>query len=257
MTAAYAEGFASLYDSLMDDVDYGAWAAYLMGLIRARLPDTKAPFLLDAACGTGAMSVRFAELGCRVVGSDVSPAMLALAQQRARAHGVAVPFVEQDMRALAAHKKADVVTACCDGVNYLLSLADVSKFFRAAKRALRPGGLLLFDVSSAYKLARVLDGETFGEARENAAYLWQNVFDPDTRLLEMNLSFFVREGALYRRFDETHVQRAHTREELDALLLQEGFTALACYDAFTGNPPRADSERMQWIATSSHSITTN
>lgn len=252
MTSAYEEGFASLYDSLMDDVDYDVWAAYIAGLIRRYAPESPAPFVLDAACGTGAISLRLAEQGFRVVGSDVSAAMLFKAQQRARERGLTVPFVQQDMRALAAHRQADAVTACCDGVNYLLSCADVSAFFAAAKRALRPGGLLLFDISSPYKLTHVLDGETFGEAGADTAYLWQNVFDPKTRLLELSLSFFVREGALYRRFDETHVQRAHTREEIDSLLKQNGFAALGCYDAFTQDPPRADSERIQWIARSSN-----
>ena len=57
---AYEE-FACLYDILMDDVDYDAWADYYMQLI-ARAGVTPRT-ICDCACGTGSMSVRFAGRG--------------------------------------------------------------------------------------------------------------------------------------------------------------------------------------------------
>ena len=162
--------------------------------------------------------------------------------------GLRLPFICQDMRDLTIHRQHDAVLACCDGVNYLTSPEDVSAFFAAAYRALRPGGLLLFDVSTAYKLDEVLGAHTYGEDTEECTYLWQNAYDPDSRLLEMHLSFFVPEGRVYRRFDEIHIQRAHTEEELRALLEENGFLLVDVFDAFTTEPPREDSERTQWIA---------
>ena len=95
------------------------------------------------------------------------------------------------------------------------------------------------------------------DAEENLAYIWQNVFDPDTRLIEMTLAFFLREGDRYRRFDETHIQRAHTREEIDALLTQNGFTTLGCHAAYTDAPPTDETERIQWTAKRSDGTATN
>ena len=231
----------------MADVDYDAWADCVSDGVARYLPDTPRPFVLDCACGTGSITVRLAKRGWKLVGSDVSPDMLRIAQNKARTNGLTIPFVEQDMRRLCAHKPADVVTACCDGLNYLASLDDVEAFFRAAHRALKPNGLLLFDISSAYKLSHVLDGSTFGEIADDLCYIWQTVYDEKTRLAEMTLAFFVREGTLFRRYDETHIQRAHTRQEIDVLLETCGFTVLSCCDAFSADPPKADSERIQWI----------
>lgn len=246
--AAYG-AFAEVYDLLMRDVDYDRWAAYLLTLLRScGLPDGE-PLVLDCACGTGALSTRLREGGCSVIASDCSADMLRVAQRNAMARGLRIPFVQQDMRALNAHRKADAVCACCDGVNYLTSIADLGAFFRAAYGALKPGGLLAFDISSAYKLECVLGGHAFGEDTEECTYLWRNAFDPESRLLEMRLAFFLPDGGgAYRCFRETHVQRAHTSAEVETLLAENGFAALGAYEAFTTEPAGPETERIQWIA---------
>ena len=241
-------GFAEFYDRLMDDVDYDLWTAYLARLMTAYM--NFAPGLvLDSACGTGAISVRLAQRGYAVVGSDISPDMLRVAQRNAMERGIRIPFVCQDMRALSAHRSADVVLACCDGVNYLNSLEDVRRFFRSAFEALNPDGLLMFDISSAYKLEHVLGNNIFGEDRAACTYLWRNNYDPLGRLLEMQMTFFIPgEQGLYARFDETHIQRAHSAGEINELLAGSGFEIVDVFEAFTTHPPQEHSERIQWIA---------
>ena len=246
--AAYGD-FAALYDLLMQDVPYDSWAAYLLGLLRANGLPAESPLVLDCACGTGAFSIRMQEAGCRVVASDCSPDMLRVAQGKAMSRGLRIPFVRQDMRALCTHTPADAVCACCDGVNYLTSPGDTAAFFAAAHAALKPGGLLAFDLSSAFKLEHVLGGHTFGEDTDKCAYLWRNAFDPESRLLEMRLTFFVPDGSgAYRRFCETHVQRAHASEEIGAMLADAGFVVIGAYNAFTTEPAGPEAERIQWIA---------
>ena len=48
--------------------------------------------VLDVGCGTGTLAVRAAQKGARVTGLDLSPAMLCLAEEKARAAGVDVNF---------------------------------------------------------------------------------------------------------------------------------------------------------------------
>ena len=89
----------------------------------------------------------------------------------------------------------------------------------------------------------------FGEDAEECVYLWKNVFDPKSRLLEMNLTFFVPNGAgTYERFNETHVQRAHAADDLCETLEACGFTVQGVYDAFTRNASSAANERIQFAA---------
>lgn len=236
---------AAVYDPLMRGVEYGAWADYLLSFLKEA---GGTPLVAECACGTGELTVRLQRAGCRVTGLDVSETMLALAQEKARKQGLSIPFVRQDMRRLILHRPMDAVIAACDGVNYLASPSDVRAFFAAAYRALRPGGLLLFDVSSRYKLQTVLGCNTFGERAPECVYLWQNRYDDVSRLCEMELTFFVPRGSLYERFDERHVQRAHSERELRNWLGREGFTGIEAFAAFTREPPSAQAERIQFVA---------
>ena len=243
---AYKE-FAALYDTLMDDVDYDAWAEYYLCLI-AKL-GIKPKTLCDCACGTGSMSVRFAERGLRVTGVDLSMDMLELARQKAMGRGVQVMFVQQDMCALQLPRPVDALVCACDGVNYLLDDARLRGFFRKAREAIRPGGALAFDVSSAWKLEHTLGNNFFGEDRDDVTYLWTNRFDEAAGTVTMELAFFVREdGGLYRRFDETHVQKAHDPEHLAGLMQDNGFTSIRIFGDRTFRPPEADAQRIHFVA---------
>ena len=234
--------FARLYDGLMADVDYDGWAAYLASFLPAGAAAA------ECACGTGAITLRLARMGFRVTGLDISPSMLEVAAEKARQAGLRIPFVCQDMAGLALHRPVDAVIAACDGVNYLTEQAELKGFFSAAHSALRPGGQLLFDISSPYKIEAVLGCNTFGEDDGETAYLWRNLYDPESRLIEMNLTFFLREGSRYRRFTERHVQRAHLPEELCAALRQAGFSVAGVYAALTREPPGERTERIQFRA---------
>lgn len=240
--------FAALYDPLMADVDYAEWTNYLLELLQLGdiLPGEP---ILDCACGTGEITIRLQKAGYQLTGADLSPRMLEIAQQKARKAGAKITFVCQPMQKICVHKPVSAINCACDGVNYLLSDADVDDFFSGANQALKDGGLLLFDISSAYKLEHVLGGQTFGEDRKDCTYLWQNYYDPKSRLLEMRLAFFTPDGnGAYQRFDERHVQRAHTQQEMIAALERGGFDVIGVYDAFTKTAPKDASERIQFVA---------
>lgn len=241
------ERFADLYDRLMDDFDYPAWADYYLHLLARH--GVKPVSLCECGCGTGSISVELAKRRIRLVASDLSDDMLRAAQAKARRNGLMIPFVRQDMRELALHRPVDAVLCCCDGVNYLTTLDDVRAFFRAAFRALKPGGALAFDISSRYKLRDRMGDVFFGEERDEVAYLWQNQYDDERQTISMDLTFFVRRpDELYERFIERHEQRAHTQDELLDLLAECGFEEAAVYGDQNFDPPRADSERLHFIA---------
>lgn len=232
--------FAGMYDPLMKDVDYDSWAEYLLRFLGAeKLRVT------DCACGTGEITLRLARAGHIMTGVDISGDMLRIASEKARRAALKIPFVEQDMRKLALHRPQDAIICACDGVNYLDSLKAAEEFFEAANAALKVDGLLMFDISSQYKLKNILGCNTFAEDEQGGAYIWKNNYDPKSRLIEMNLTFFERQGELYRRFTERHIQRAHGVDELLSALNRAGFDAEA-YDFETTEPVKPDSERVQF-----------
>ena len=242
------EDFASVYDTLMDDYDYDAWSAHYLALLMQDA-DTPPARAAECACGTGSLTVRFAKSGIAMTGVDSSAAMLRRAEEKARRWGVEAAFVRQDMRRLALTRRVDAVLCTCDGVNYLTAPQDVLAFFRAAHAQLKPGGTLCFDVSSRHKLEDVMGDSFFGEERDGLATLWQNRLSRETHVLTMDVTFFVREeDGRYRRFRETHRQRAHSERELLAWLEQTGFEAARAYGGMAMDAPKPEDTRIHFTA---------
>ncbi|MEO1639666.1 MAG: magnesium protoporphyrin IX methyltransferase [Pseudomonadota bacterium] len=69
-------------------------------LLLAQLPDDlRGKRILDAGCGTGAISVALAERGAEVTAVDISPALIAIAQERVPRHLAGqINWVAGDMR---------------------------------------------------------------------------------------------------------------------------------------------------------------
>lgn len=242
MTTSYAN-FAALYDTLMDDVNYPAWLEHYRALLQLS-PGEK---LVDLACGTGAFSIPLAKQGFAVTGVDISRNMLSLAQEKARQAGARLQFICQDMQALQLPSRVSAVMCGCDGINYLRDEQSLRRCFAAVYAALRPGGRFCFDVSTREKL-QAMAGQMYGEDRDDVSYMWFNEYNPQRQLLTMDLSFFVRqENGLYARFSETHVQRGHTKEELQSALHEAGFADCRFYSEHTMSPAQAGDMRMHIV----------
>ncbi len=235
--------FARVYDRLMDTVDYAAWAGHYQRLMDACGVPRQGK-CVECACGTGNLTLPLARAGCKITGVDLSEDMLALAMEKARRAGVTAPFVRQDMRSLLVPRRVDCVLCTCDGVNYLTDRAQAAQFFSAAYNALRPGGALIFDVSTPDKLQKTLGCNTLFSDDEEIAYIWRNRWDESAALVTLELSIFVRrpDGA-YDRLEERQTQRAHTRRELRQWLLDAGFSDPRFYGRLRMTPPRTGDDR--------------
>ena len=128
-------------------------------LVRHIEPAAKSLAVLDLGCGTGLAGVALAALTKRMVGVDLSPAMLGEAQKR----GLYADLVEGDLESMAFEEPFDLVVAA----DVLIYLGDLGPTFDAIGRALVPGGAILFSVEE------LTDGETFrltGDLRYSHAY---------------------------------------------------------------------------------------
>lgn len=231
---------AQAYNSLMSDVDYDAWASYIHALLGG-----KELRIFEASCGTGSITSRLYDLGHDVVASDLSSEMLDVAAREARQHGRDIVFIQQDMRHMSAGKKFDVVISACDGPNYLDS-SGMEEFFRASHRILKPGGKLLFDISSAHKLLS-MNGEVYFDDSDAATCLWHNTFDNTSNRLTMDVILFIRKGDVFEKLTEQHVQYAHDKNDVQSALIKSGFREIKVYEAFTTDPATRDSGRIQFV----------
>ncbi|MBE5786540.1 MAG: class I SAM-dependent methyltransferase [Clostridiales bacterium] len=240
--------FARVYDRLMDQVDYAAWAGYYQQLMEgAGIGPGKR--CVECACGTGSITIPLRRAGYQMTGVDLSQDMLALAMEKAGAAGVNIPFVCQDMTKLQVPRRVECVLATCDGVNYLTGPEKAQAFFAAAFQALRPGGILIFDVSTPEKLQNTLGNNTLFSDDEEIAFIWRNAYQERTGCVQMNLSIFERQAdGRYQRFEESQMQRAHSREELTLWLQQAGFEGITFYGRQRMSAPRPGDDRWHILA---------
>ncbi|MGH3528193.1 MAG: class I SAM-dependent methyltransferase [Pseudonocardiaceae bacterium] len=102
--------------------------------------------VLDLGCGTGRLVLVLAGDGHRVVGVDLSAAMVAEARRRDPARSAS--WVVGDARALRLGRRFDLVTMTGHAFQVLLDDSDTRLFLIGAHAHLRPGGTLAFETRS-------------------------------------------------------------------------------------------------------------
>ena len=238
------QDFAEIYDKLMERVDYDSWADYYVRLLSVY--GIREGRICECACGTGSLTIPLYRKGFQMTGVDISREMLWQAAQKSRKQGIAIPFVQQDMKALNLHRPVDAVLATCDGVNYLTDTDQLDSFFRAANRAIRPGGAIIFDVSTPHRLRDELCSGLICEDTRDITYIWQNTWNEKGCSVNMDLCFFLLEkDGRYRRTEEHQKQKAWEIQELKAALLRNGFRAVCAYGDWSLN--QATEHNNRWF----------
>jgi len=120
--------------SLRDPIVRAAWTA----LLQESLPSKGA--VLNIGCGTGSLSLVLAELGYAVTGIDLSPAMLTLAEAKARAAGQTIRFQVMDA-AFPQFPPGQFDALVCR--HLLWALPGIDQVLHRWVSLLKPGGRLL------------------------------------------------------------------------------------------------------------------
>lgn len=238
--------FAPYYDLLMEDVDYDRWSEYALEIAEHFL--VRPEKILDVACGTGNITIPLSRKGYKVWGLDISPDMLSIAENKARAAKLKIKFLNQDMQNIKINESFDCVLCMCDGINYILEEEGLRSFFKAAYDRLPDKGIFIFDISSYNKIRYTLGNNCFYNEKNNIHYIWNNNFNEEDDTVDMDLVFFVPKGNLFRKFEEHHVQKAYRNEEMIGLLKETGFSKVEAFDAFSFNKPKEESERVFFAA---------
>lgn len=244
------ESFARVYDLFMDNIPYEEWCEYLAGLLEDQ--GIREGLVLELGCGTGNMTRLLAEKGYDMIGVDNSVDMLEIAMEKKEEEEQDILYLLQDMREFELYGTVRAAVSVCDSMNYIIEEEDLLEVFRLVNNYLDPGGIFIFDLNTEYKYEKILGDTTIAEDREDASFIWDNYYDPEEKINEYDLALFIPEKKdgeiLYRKYEETHYQKAYSLERVKELLLEAGMEYVAAYDAFTREPVRKDSERIYILA---------
>ena len=191
--------------------------------------------VVDLGCGSGLWARELLRAGYRVLGIDISEAMVEIARGKA-------PGAEFRVGSLfaATIPPCDAVTAVSEVLNYLFDPKNEEwgpyPLFRRVYEALRPGGVFVFDVLGP---GQVVGGasRTFSEGPDWAV-LSEKAEDGERGTMTRRIVSFRKSGGHYRRDDEVHRVRLYGPEEIEGSLGRVGFevTTMRAY----GNYPLAE-----------------
>ncbi|MBO5851952.1 MAG: class I SAM-dependent methyltransferase, partial [Clostridia bacterium] len=214
---------ARFYNNLIEDESYLEYAKRIVGVVKA---NTKSNSGIDCACGSGIITRHLKRAGFNVLGVDISEEMLKNAQEISLKEGLNINYLKQDIKSLKSFEKVGFITCINDGLNYILQ-KDVSKTLKSFSKNLIKGGLLVFDVSTESKFKNLLNGKTYADNSESLSYVWFSDYNEEKRELSHTLTFFEKQGEVYKRYDEEQTQYAHSVDFIESELKNAGFKIIS------------------------------
>ncbi len=216
---------ADYYDRLHGSARVLSAYPFLHDLFRRRGPVRS---VLDVACGTFAINLPLAKRGYEVVGRDLSEAMLAVARRNLGSAQRTADVARGDLRSLRLGRTFDAVLCLGTAFNYITEDADVRKALRTARLHLRPGGLLVLDLTNFTSFGakpRNVRAETDYRDPDGTRIAIYAFNDQDRRRRIHTARFItlVHRGNLIRlSFDESPL-RMWTKDSLAGALARDGF----------------------------------
>jgi SAM-dependent methyltransferase len=218
MTEWYREDLAYIHDVGHGDFALGSAPGILEVLARN---EVREGLVVDLGCGSGLWARELTDAGYRVLGIDISEAMIGLYRRR-------VPEAEFRVGSLfdADIPPCAAVTAVSEVLNYLFDEENeprgLARLFRRVCDALAPGGVFVFDVLGPGQVPPGTTAKGFSEGQDWVV-LVEKEEDAERGTLTRRIVSFRRVGEHYRRDDEVHRVRLYDPSELSAELRRVGF----------------------------------
>ncbi|MHB0859569.1 MAG: class I SAM-dependent methyltransferase [Anaerolineae bacterium] len=207
--------------------------------------------VLDCACGTGHELRLMRSIGCQVVGSDVSPSMLAQAQRNMDIWGIDVPLHQMDYRQLPGRfeQPFDAVLCLGSSIAHMPDEHQALRAFRSMYGVLHEGGVLVLS-----------QGTSDRQWREKPRFLLVANTTSYTRLFAID--YLGPRSARYHVLDVLHSEDASDlkvwsteyqcvllRDDQERLLRRAGFSRVDFLGSYAGEPyDKATSQRLITLA---------
>lgn len=239
-------GFANVYDLFMDNIPYNEWCQYLIVLLKEY--GVADGIILDMGCGTGNITELLAAAGYDMIGIDNSEDMLGEAMEKRYDSGLDILYLCQDMREFELYGTVAAAVSICDSLNYILEYDELVQVFKLVNNYLDPDGIFIFDLNTIHKYESMGDA-VIAENRDEGSFIWENTYFSDKKLNQYDLTIFIKDDdQRYTKFEETHLQRGYSLEEIKQALNDAGMVFVDSFSAFTKAPVTDADERIYVVA---------
>ncbi|MCW5941543.1 MAG: methyltransferase domain-containing protein [Fimbriimonadaceae bacterium] len=233
---------ADFYDDLMKDVPYRMWTGYYLLLLAQQ--NVKPQRVLDVCCGTGTMCEMLTREGKELTGFDLSETMIRVARQKAHKKRLKIRYEVADVTSLDLGDTFEGAYSFFDSLNYITDAESLSQAIVRVSQHLDLGGSFVFDLNTAYAFEAKMFDQHNKNPRAKVRYDWKGDWDPHARIIRVHMKFWVGD----QEYEETHVQRAHSDEEVRAMLDEAGFDEVRCFESYGLDQPRKRSDRVHYSA---------
>jgi SAM-dependent methyltransferase len=232
MTEWFEQWFGEEYHTLYPHRD-SEDARRAVALVQRIAQWTHGGQVLDLACGAGRHAAEFEHAGARVVGLDLSAAMLHRARSR-----TPLPLVRGDMRRLPFRPGSfEVAVNLFTSFGYFRDDSEHSLVVRQVAEALVRGGRFVLDYLNADQVRRTVRGVAEEIPESSDAVRVRRRLSEEGRYVVKEIE--MRDEG--RSFQER--VRLYTMEDLTALLEGSGFRVVERFGDYDGRPFTADSPR--------------
>ncbi len=178
--------------------------------------------VLDLACGIGRHSLELRRRGFEVVGVNISPDLLEMAEREAEAQSLDVAFIQADLRELTLSDEFDLVLSLNDGaVGYFETDAENYRTFEVVAQALREGGGHLVQLPNVLHAEKHLPLKSW-IVGESTLELSDHHWNAEDRYIEGS-TVPIRLGEVFEKYEEIPFrQRLYTAEELAEIYASVG-----------------------------------
>ncbi|HEX5505237.1 MAG TPA: class I SAM-dependent methyltransferase [Thermomicrobiales bacterium] len=213
---------------------------------------------LDLACGTGFLTIPFAELGLATTGVDRAPAMLDLARRKAGA--LPIRWLRADLRALDLGERFRLVTLTGNAFQEFLTREDQEELLGTVRRHLAPDGLFAFETRFPRPSELLTPAALAGDWSEETEWRrYENAAGQTVTVSTAQRHDAVRQTVdyvIYQRWQEgghaeTRTERTTLRlvypGEMEALLHYNGLAIRDAYGDWDRRPLDGQSPRMIYV----------
>jgi SAM-dependent methyltransferase len=219
--------------------------------------------ILELGCGTGRILLPAAEAGCRIMGLDTSPHMLAQCQQKLKQKSPSVQsrvrLVRGDMTDFDLAESFHLAIVPFRAFLHVIAVEDQLACLKCINRHLTPGGHLIIDVFQV-DLRRITNPRATEESEDFAEYELPNgrrlrrtsrfaAFHPADQVNDVEMIYYLTNlDGTTERIVQAFPFRYIFRYEMEHLLARCGFKVVDLFGNFDKSPLVDNSPEMIFVA---------